>query len=146
MNCNVINDLLPLYIDECCSDDTKALVESHAESCPRCKSMLAKMQQEIGTQVVTNQTQKKQNPIVLLPGHGLGRFLGSTDSQRSEQRSFCHESGCPRHGVYAQPGKLVLYSAVPQQKAVLHLVLYFAPCSLFGLLCLGLHPLSDGSR
>ena len=65
MNCNVINDLLPLYIDECCSDDTKALVESHAESCPRCKSMLAQMRQEIGTQVVTNRVQKKQNPITL---------------------------------------------------------------------------------
>lgn len=65
MNCNVINDLLPLYIDECCSDDTKALVESHAESCPRCKAMLAQMQQDIGTPVVTNQVQKKQNPITL---------------------------------------------------------------------------------
>ena len=65
MNCNVIDDLLPLYIDECCSDDTKILVESHAKTCPRCKAILAKMQQDIGTQVVTQQTQKKQNPITL---------------------------------------------------------------------------------
>ena len=65
MNCNVIGDLLPLYIDECCSDDTKTLVETHAESCPRCKAMLAQMRQDIGTQVVPNQVQKKQNPIVL---------------------------------------------------------------------------------
>ena len=65
MNCNVINDLLPLYADECCSDETKALVESHTDSCLRCKARLDQMQQEIGAQVTPTQAKKKQNPIVL---------------------------------------------------------------------------------
>ena len=65
MNCKVIGDLLPLYIDECCSDATKTFVESHVDSCPRCKAALGQMRQEIGTQIAPKQAQKKQNPIVL---------------------------------------------------------------------------------
>ena len=29
INCNVIQDILPLYIDDVVSDDTKELVEEH---------------------------------------------------------------------------------------------------------------------
>ena len=65
MNCKVIGDLLPLYIDKCCSDETKTLVESHTDSCPRCKATLDQMRQEIGTQVAPRETKKKQNPIAL---------------------------------------------------------------------------------
>ena len=65
MNCKVIGDLLPLYIDECCSDETKTLVESHVDSCPRCKATLGQMRQEIGTQAAPKETRKKQNPIAL---------------------------------------------------------------------------------
>lgn len=65
MNCKVIGDLMPLYIDECCSEETKALVESHTDSCPRCKATLAQMRQEIGTQVTPKEMKKKQNPITL---------------------------------------------------------------------------------
>lgn len=65
MNCKVIGDLLPLYIDECCSDETKTLVESHVDSCPRCKATLGQMRQEIGTQAAPKEARKKQNPIAL---------------------------------------------------------------------------------
>lgn len=37
MNCNVIKDLLPLYIDECCSEDSRTLISGHLENCPECK-------------------------------------------------------------------------------------------------------------
>lgn len=65
MNCNVIDDLLPLYADECCSDETKALVEDHVGSCPRCKATLAKMHREIETHISAKEMKKKQNPITL---------------------------------------------------------------------------------
>ena len=65
MNCKVIGDLLPLYIDECCSDETKALVESHTASCPHCKTVLDQMRQEITAQVAPKETKKRQNPIAL---------------------------------------------------------------------------------
>ena len=31
INCNVIQDILPLYIDDVVSDDTKELVEEHLQ-------------------------------------------------------------------------------------------------------------------
>lgn len=35
--CGIIRDMLPLYIDEACSPETKAAVEDHLPQCPRCK-------------------------------------------------------------------------------------------------------------
>ena len=48
INCNVIQDILPLYIDDVVSDDTKELVEEHLKECPACR----KMQEEMMTVLV----------------------------------------------------------------------------------------------
>lgn len=45
--CNVILDLLPLYHDQVCSDETKALVEEHLLSCESCKEVLKSMGGEL---------------------------------------------------------------------------------------------------
>lgn len=37
INCNVIGDLLPLYVDGAVSEDTKKLVEEHLAECADCK-------------------------------------------------------------------------------------------------------------
>lgn len=37
INCNVIQDILPLYIDNVVSDDTKELVEEHLQNCEICQ-------------------------------------------------------------------------------------------------------------
>ena len=37
MECNVVKDLIPLYIDDCCSEESAKLVKEHLESCPGCK-------------------------------------------------------------------------------------------------------------
>lgn len=49
MNCNVIKDLIPLYIDECCSEETAAAVLEHTEECPSCKKMLEEMKLPVVT-------------------------------------------------------------------------------------------------
>lgn len=38
--CDVVKDLLPLYIDDILSDGSKALVEEHIETCEKCKKDL----------------------------------------------------------------------------------------------------------
>ena len=38
--CNVIRDLLPLYADEVCSEDSREMVEEHISSCDECKQEL----------------------------------------------------------------------------------------------------------
>ena len=41
--CGVVEDLLPLYIDECCSEESRAIVESHIKECENCKSVFESM-------------------------------------------------------------------------------------------------------
>lgn len=40
MKCELIQDLLPLYHDECCSDESVRVVEEHLETCPACRAVL----------------------------------------------------------------------------------------------------------
>ena len=46
IDCRVIGDLLPLYADESCSDASRALVDDHLKTCPRCRETLARMKSE----------------------------------------------------------------------------------------------------
>ncbi len=46
IDCRVIGDLLPLYADESCSDASRALVDEHLKTCPRCRETLARMKSE----------------------------------------------------------------------------------------------------
>ena len=41
MNCEIIQDLIPLYCEGLCSDETRAAVEEHAAHCDNCKKLLA---------------------------------------------------------------------------------------------------------
>lgn len=36
-HCEIVKDLLPLYIDEACSEDSRAMVKEHLKSCRACK-------------------------------------------------------------------------------------------------------------
>ena len=37
ISCNIIEDVLPLYVDGVCSDETIELIESHIQNCEDCK-------------------------------------------------------------------------------------------------------------
>ncbi|MCM1440001.1 MAG: zf-HC2 domain-containing protein [Roseburia sp.] len=39
MKCDIIQDLLPLYIDNVCSEESKAYVEAHLASCEKCRNI-----------------------------------------------------------------------------------------------------------
>jgi hypothetical protein len=39
MDCNVIKDLIPLYIDGCCSEESATLVRTHIENCKDCRAL-----------------------------------------------------------------------------------------------------------
>lgn len=43
MDCNVIRDLLPLYVDECCSEESAKIVVEHLENCESCGEMYRQM-------------------------------------------------------------------------------------------------------
>ncbi len=41
--CSIVNDLLPLYHDSVCSEDTKRAIEEHLKTCPSCRSEYDKL-------------------------------------------------------------------------------------------------------
>ena len=47
VSCDVIQDLLPLYYDDVCSDASKKLVEDHLIVCASCNNELAKIADEL---------------------------------------------------------------------------------------------------
>lgn len=46
MNCKIIQDLLPLYRDEVCSQESRQAVEAHIQTCPHCAEALREMEKE----------------------------------------------------------------------------------------------------
>lgn len=46
ISCNVIGDLLPLYCDDVCSQDSRRMVEEHLAGCPECAALHEKMKRE----------------------------------------------------------------------------------------------------
>lgn len=46
LNCNVIKDLLPLYADQICSEESRGLVEEHLAECQDCTVLLRRMKNE----------------------------------------------------------------------------------------------------
>lgn len=47
ISCNIIGDLLPLYVDGAVSEDTKKLVEEHLAECADCKKAAEEMGKEL---------------------------------------------------------------------------------------------------
>ncbi|HHW35698.1 MAG TPA: hypothetical protein GXX18_00085 [Bacillales bacterium] len=54
MNCNIIKDLLPSYIDGICSEETAIEVEKHIGNCVECKHYMHAMQQPTKHIIETN--------------------------------------------------------------------------------------------
>ncbi len=40
LNCEVIQDLLPMYLDNVCSDQSRQIVEEHLEECEECRTLV----------------------------------------------------------------------------------------------------------
>ena len=47
MSCEIIKDLLPLYFDNVCSNDSKVAIEEHLATCENCKSELQTMKKSL---------------------------------------------------------------------------------------------------
>ena len=49
-SCKIIEDLLPMYHDEICSEESAALIEEHLKECASCSHVLASLRGEIDLQ------------------------------------------------------------------------------------------------
>ena len=66
--CGVIRDLLPLYTENLCSEESKALVESHLKNCPDCRRLKENM--------------KKTEPLPVDSGEGLKKIRKELKNRR----------------------------------------------------------------
>lgn len=65
-SCNVIRDLLPLYHDDVCSDDTKVIIEEHLSECKECQNYYKMLLESdsIGTQSFDADHEKRKASFV----------------------------------------------------------------------------------
>lgn len=47
VSCNIIRDILPLYLDDVVSDETKEMVEEHLQSCAACREEASSMKKDV---------------------------------------------------------------------------------------------------
>ena len=57
ITCDVIQDLMPSYVDEICSRDTRELVDGHVSGCDQCRARLEHMK---NTGIVAEKASEKQ--------------------------------------------------------------------------------------
>ena len=78
-SCDVVRDLLPLYADDACSQDSRRLVDEHLAECPDCGRMLKRLQ---NSEIENDLRTEKQDVIE----YGIRKFkrrsatVGSTVS------------------------------------------------------------------
>jgi len=64
ITCDVIQDLMPSYIDGILSEDSKVLVDEHMKTCQECRKMYEIMKEE----------QNRMSPsVTTITGHGSGK-------------------------------------------------------------------------
>lgn len=57
LNCNIVKDLLPSYLEDICTPDTKMAVEKHLSECNACRKLTAMMRE---TTIVSERTEFAQ--------------------------------------------------------------------------------------
>lgn len=80
--CDVVQDLLPLYVDGVCSADSRQLVEAHLVECNDCRAMLADLQESeaevafhADAKAVIGAHNKRQSKTALALGVLISVFL-----------------------------------------------------------------------
>ena len=60
--CNVIKDLLPLYIEKITSQDSNEIIEEHLKECENCKEYFLKLKDEGFLEDLKEENENKENP------------------------------------------------------------------------------------
>jgi len=63
MECNIVRDLLPLYMDDLCSDETAKLLEEHLKECVNCRQMLESLKKELDLNVQKEDWERELLPL-----------------------------------------------------------------------------------
>lgn len=61
--CNIVRDLLPLYIENMASEETREFVEAHLSNCPECNELYLSMTEKGKEEIADEEAQKKILPL-----------------------------------------------------------------------------------
>lgn len=77
--CDLIKDLLPLYADEVCSEESRKMVAAHISECPECRTMLGKMNKQLAVNVDNDiQTLKRIKKRIWIERIVIGLIVAGT--------------------------------------------------------------------
>lgn len=62
-DCKLVQDLLPLYIEDIVSEDSKLYIKQHLEQCDECNAAREKMEKEISFKIRDNETSSDKSII-----------------------------------------------------------------------------------
>lgn len=80
ITCGMAADLLPLYLDGCCSADSSAALEAHMDTCPNCRAQYAQLRRDLTPAA----------PAAEDPGtDGIARALARKMRRRKRRRKRC---------------------------------------------------------
>ena len=86
ITCGLAADLLSLYLDGCCSADSRAALEAHMDACPACRAQYAQLQCDLSPAA----------PAAEDPGtDGIARAL----ARKMRRRKRCLRALCAVLGV-----------------------------------------------
>lgn len=71
ISCDIIRDILPLYVDQVVSEDTKELVEEHLQECEECAREAEAMKKTLI--LPANRSVKKNDAEILKDLRNAGR-------------------------------------------------------------------------
>ena len=60
LKCYIVRDLLPLYIDAVCSEETRADIEAHLRSCESCRTLYEQMQSDLPVEIEAPEFEEKK--------------------------------------------------------------------------------------
>lgn len=66
ITCDVIEDLLPLYVDDVASGDSRALIEEHLNECESCRKTLENMREGYELESVEKESPGQDDKMVIL--------------------------------------------------------------------------------
>ena len=66
--CGIIKDLLPLYVDHVCSDESKELIDEHLLECEKCKSYMDSLRESQDVEDVAYDEEKERRKVKMMLG------------------------------------------------------------------------------
>ena len=67
-SCGIIKDLLPLYVDQVCSDESKELINEHLPECKECKSYMDSLRESQDVEDVAYDEEKERRKVKMMLG------------------------------------------------------------------------------